>query len=77
MFAYGDFPVPLIHVDGMQIVQLFVRADGVHIGVNAVTSFNFVVGQGEAFPFGQGMHDFGFSVLQVFNGKSYRAFNPR
>ena len=29
------FPVPLIYIAGVQIVQLLVPADGVHVGIKA------------------------------------------
>ncbi len=30
------FPVPLIHIDGVQVIQIFVAADSVHIAVQAL-----------------------------------------
>ena len=57
----GDdlLPVPLVHIDGVDIVQLLVPADGVHIGVQAVADAEIVPLQGKALPFGQGMNHLG------------------
>ena len=49
-------PVPLIHVDGVQVVQRFVPADGVHIGIDALAHAEVVLLQGEALPLGQRVH---------------------
>ena len=49
-------PVPLIDVDGMDVVQRFVPADGVHVGVQAISNGEIVALEGEALPFCQRMH---------------------
>ncbi len=64
VFAHDFFPVPLVHVDGVYIVQvLFVGAYGVHVGVDAFSGVCAQLAQLEAFPFCQGMHDFGPGLL--------------
>ena len=52
------FPIPLIHVDGVDIVGLFVAADRDHIRVESFTHGKTVFIQGIAFPFGEGVDDF-------------------
>ena len=49
-------PVPLIHIDGVEVVQRFVPADGVHIGIDALAHAEIVLLQGEALPLGQRVH---------------------
>ena len=44
------FPVPLVHIDGVQVVQIFVAADSVHIAVQALAHTEIVVLQGLALP---------------------------
>ena len=54
----GDdlFPVPLIHVDGMEVVHFLVTADGVHIGEQTLAHVEFIALQRQTFPLGQRMH---------------------
>ena len=57
----GDdlLPVPLVHIDGVDIVQLLIPTDGVHIGVQAVANGEMVSLQSQALPLGQGVHHLG------------------
>lgn len=50
-------PIPLIDVDGVQIIQLLVAADGVHVGVNALAGVDVVAIERHALPLGQRMDD--------------------
>ena len=54
----GDdpLPVPLVDVDGVQVVQFFVPADGVHVGINALARMEVVAVQRHALPFRQRLH---------------------
>ena len=50
-------PVPLVHVDRVQVVQLvLVPADGVHVGVDALAGVEAVALQRQPLPLGQGLH---------------------
>ena len=71
----GAFPVPLVHVEGVQVAQLLVGADGIHVSVDAVAGLNAVFGQGEAFPLGQRVYHFGLRVAQILDGEGYGAFH--
>ena len=54
LFRRDDtFPVPLVHVERMQVAQRLVGADGVHVRVDAVAGTDVIVGQGHPFPFGE------------------------
>jgi len=53
------FPVPLVDVNGMQVVELLVAADGVHIAHDAFPHVEVVTLEGIALPLGKRMHDFG------------------
>ncbi|CAN3977223.1 large-conductance mechanosensitive channel protein MscL, partial [Dysosmobacter welbionis] len=48
-------PVPLVHIDGVEVVHLLVPPDGVHVGVEARSLGELVPLQGQALPFGQGV----------------------
>ena len=44
-------PVPLVNVNGMDVVQRLVPADGVHVGVQAIPYGKIVALEGETLPF--------------------------
>ena len=54
----GDdlFPVPLVHIDRVEVVQILVPADGVHVGIEASPGLEAIGPQGPALPFGQRLH---------------------
>ena len=61
----GDdlFPVPLVYIDGMQVIQhFFIAADSIHIGIQSFAHVKIIIFQGKAFPFGQGMDDLEFGA---------------
>ncbi|CDC71191.1 unknown [Oscillibacter sp. CAG:155] len=47
------FPVPLIHVNGVEVVHLFIPADGVHIGIKAGAGLELITLEGQTLPLGQ------------------------
>ena len=51
----GDdlFPVPLIHIDGVDVVYFLVTADGVHISIQTLALMEAVALQRQTFPLGQ------------------------
>ena len=49
-------PVPLIHVDGVEVVHLLVAADGVHVGEQALAGLEVVALQRQTLPLGQGVY---------------------
>ena len=53
------FPVPLVNVNGVQVVDLFVTSDGVHIGEEALADVELVALEGKTLPLGQRLHDLG------------------
>ena len=55
----GDdlLPVPLVHVDGVDIVCVFVAADGHHVGVKPLSNAETVFAEGVALPFRKGVND--------------------
>ena len=69
------FPIPLIHIDGMNIVRLFISADGAHIGVKSFAHGKSVFFQGIPFPLCQGLHDLGFPLLLIFDIEGYRTLH--
>ena len=69
------FPVPLIDVKGMDVVErFFVGADGGHVGVEPFAVAETVIGQDHAFPFGKGEDDFGVGSV-LFDLEGYFSFD--
>jgi len=56
----GDdlLPVPLVYINAVQVVKLFVAADGVHVGHKALAGAEPILSKGIALPFGQAVHNF-------------------
>ena len=59
-------PIPLVYVDRVEVVQLLVPADGVHVGVKPLSHREMVAVEGHALPLGQGVDHLG-----VLLGKGY------
>ena len=57
----GDdlLPVPLVHIDRVDIVGQLVPADGVHVGVESLAHGELVAVEGHALPLGQGVDHLG------------------
>ena len=58
VFARDDlFPVPLVDVDGVEVVDLFVAADGVHIGEKSLAGVELIALECQTLPLRQRMDD--------------------
>ena len=56
------FPVPLVHVDGVNVVYDLIPADGVHVREEPHALGELIALQGQALPFGQGVHHLAFGA---------------
>ena len=56
LLADDLLPVPLVHINGVEVVQLLVPADGVHVAVQALAHPEAVVLQGLTLPLCQRLH---------------------
>ena len=63
--AYGLLPVPLVHIERVQIVQVFGGANGVHIGVESVARRYIVGSEFHSFPLCKRMYHFGASRVHT------------
>ena len=59
----------------MDIVQLLIPADSVHVGVKAVAGVEAVALEGQALPFGQGVDHLAHGSLYRRNIKGHRPFH--
>ena len=57
------FPVPLIHVDGVDIVGDLIPADGAHVRIKPFALPEAVFFQRVALPFGKGLHHLRFIFI--------------
>ena len=55
----------------MQVVQLLVSTDGVHIRIDAIAWLYLVFGQRQALPFSQRVNDLSTSIAQVLDGERH------
>ena len=74
LFGGDDlFPVPLVHIYGVKIVEFrLIAPDRVHIGVKAVSGEEIIAVQRHALPLRQRMNDLRFRS-RCGNGKTDRA----
>ncbi len=57
MDADDLLPVPLVDVDGVEIVEFLVSTDGVHVGVKSFSDTEPVITERHALPLGEGLND--------------------
>ena len=58
-------PVPLIHVGRVQLVQILIPADGVHIGIQTDAGAELIALQSQTLPLGQRVNHLGGSLHAV------------
>ena len=77
-FLTGDrfFLVPLVHIDRVEVVQLFVAPDRIHIRIQAAAGFDSVLAERVALPFGQRLHDLGRLLVHIFQRETDPSFAP-
>ena len=71
--ANHALPVPLVDIERMQVAQLLVCANSVHVGINAVAGLHIVFGEGETLPLGQRVDHFGPGIAQILDGEIHSA----
>jgi len=60
LLGFDDLlPVPLVDVDGVEVVELLVAPDRVHVADDALADVEVVALEGVALPLGQRLHDLG------------------
>ena len=59
----------------MEVIQLLVSTNGVHVGVDAVARLNVIFGQGQALPFSQRVYHLCLSVAQILYWEGHGALH--
>ena len=59
----------------MQVVELFISTNSIHIGVYSVVRFYLVLSKRETLPLGKGMYNLSFLVAKVFDREGNGAFH--
>ena len=76
VFGADDLlPVPLVHVDGVDVVQLLVGTQGVHVGVDAAPGGDAQLRELGALPLGEGVHDLGLPLVHVLDREAHGALD--
>ncbi|MPM98929.1 hypothetical protein SDC9_146119 [bioreactor metagenome] len=68
------FPVPLVHVHGVEVVHLLISADGIHIGIEAGPGLELIPLQRQTLPLGQRVDHLPVSA-HVRNVEGHGAFH--
>ena len=69
----NSFPIPLVYIDRVQVIQGFISADGVHIGIQTLAGAEIITIQCHAFPLCQRMNNL-CGCACCGNFKAYGAF---
>ena len=57
--SFGDdrFPVPLVNIKRMKVIQLLIGTDSIHIGIDTIARLNGIISQRQSFPLCQRVHN--------------------
>ena len=73
--CYHRLPVPLVHIERVEVIQLLVCTNGVHVGIDTVARLNVIFGQGQAFPFCQRVYHLCLCIAQILYGERHGALH--
>ena len=73
----GDdsLPVPLVYIQRVEVVELFVGTDGAHVGVHAVARMQLILGKCNALPLGKRVYHLCLLVAEVLYGECNRTLH--
>ena len=67
--GHHTLPVPLVDVERVEVVQLLVGANGVHIGNDAVALGHLILSQRHSLPLGQRVYHLGLGLAHILDGE--------
>jgi hypothetical protein len=59
----------------MQVVELFISTNSIHVCIDSVIRFYLVLSKRETLPLGKGMYNLSFLVAKVFDREGNGAFH--
>ena len=65
-------PVPLVHVDGVDVIDVIVRTDGVHVGVKTCSRSEPVVRKRHALPLCKALDDLHRGLVHIADVETHR-----
>ncbi len=76
VFGLHDaLPIPLIDIEGMDVVKFFIATDGIHVGVESIAWLDVVLSEHDPFPLGKGMHYFRHLIIHILDREMYGTFH--
>ena len=73
--VYDFLPVPLVHIDGVKVVELLIAPYRVHVRVKPCTRLELVSSERHSLPFCKRLHDLYLFFIHVLYRKAYSTFN--
>ena len=73
LLGHNTFPVPLVNIQRVEVVQLLVGTNGVHIGDDTVAVIHLVLGERHSLPLGKGVYHLGLSLGHILDREGYGA----
>ena len=64
-------PVPLVHIQRVQVVEFLVGTDGIHVRIDAVAAFHLLLGQRQSLPLRQRVHHLGTLLAHILDGECH------
>ena len=59
----------------MEIIQLLIGTDGVHIGIYTISRLHLILGKRKTLPFSQRVNHLGLGIAQILDWECYRALH--
>ena len=72
---YDLLPVPLVHIDGMDVVQFLFRTKSIHIGIYSSSGRNAHLCKFHPLPFCKRMHNFRFASVHILDRERHRTLH--
>ena len=69
--ADHGLPVPLVHIERMQVVELLISTDGVHIGIDTIARLYLILSQRKTLPLGQRVNHLSLRITQILDGECH------
>ena len=73
--TYHRLPVPLVHIQRMQVIQFLVGTNGVHVRIDAVAALHLLLSQCQSLPFRQRVHHLSPCVTHILDGERHRTLH--